>query len=136
MVSGALAGGLTYAAWQGGEYGPRRGAQAADSTINTFDGVLPTATISPGVERNRNYGATAGVTRFMYPGPQYSGPQTLIHETFHIGPYNSFSDIALAKALGVPYQVGRTLQQTTDNASAAWNKKLEEACPSGYRRVQ
>ncbi len=89
-----------------------------------------------GVEETPRYGATAALsTPTIYPGPTYNGPQTLIHEVFHIGPYNQFTDSALANALKVPYAVvPGNRQATEENASAAWSAKLFEACKSWYIR--
>jgi hypothetical protein len=57
----------------------------------------------------------------------YGGPVDLIHETFHRTPYG-FSDRELADALGLPYKIDpRNAQTTTNNASTAWNCKLEDA---------
>jgi RHS repeat-associated protein len=53
---------------------------------------------------------------------------TMIHENFHGDPYD-FSDSRLADALGVKYTVVPNDPQLTEsNASAAWDKKLQENC--------
>jgi hypothetical protein len=54
--------------------------------------------------------------------------EVMIHETFHGDPYD-FSDRDMVDALGAKYKVvPNDPQATENNASDAWDKKLQEKC--------
>ena len=77
------------------------------------------ASVSPGSDTVKLEGAWKD-------DPDQGG--TIIHEMFHVeGPYG-FTDVDMAKALNAPYKgVPNDPQKTRDNASVAWNKKLEDS---------
>lgn len=103
--------------------------QNAGVDIGLFSNTLFAATFSQAANPNPNYGATAGLFSIeIHPGFASLGPAiTWIHETFHLAPYG-FTDTGIADALGLSYKIGKTAQETTDNASAAWTKELEKPC--------
>ena len=100
------------------------------STAGAFRNVLSELKVVPRPDMDSSHAAEAGTTRVFYAGRNYGGPLTFIHETFHVGPYSQFTDSVLADTLGAPYQRGKTPQKTEDNASKAWDQKLQEACGS------
>jgi RHS repeat-associated protein len=103
-------------------------ARAQDGSINigTF---LTTMLKTQKVVTNEhpNWSAHAGeFTIWIDQG--YEGPETWIHETFHLSPY-AFSDQDMADALGAHYKVDpRNQMKTIENASSAWDCLLKHAC--------
>ena len=104
-------------------------AQGQSIDIGNFARTLLESDISI-TNRHPNYGAHVGFAGgwTIYIDLGYAGPLDLVHETFHVGRYG-FSDIDLARALGAPFVVDpRDGQKTVENASVAWNCRLEQAC--------
>jgi hypothetical protein len=108
-------------------------AQADASTATAFTNVVANTKIENATNPNPADYASVGQAGnvIMLEGAWKDDPDqggTIIHETFHVdGPYG-FSDETMAKALNASYKVvPNDPQKTRDNASVAWNKKLEDS---------
>jgi hypothetical protein len=110
-------------------------AQADASTAKAFTNVVATTKIQNATNPRPDYYASVSPASDIVKlegawkdDPDQGG--TIIHEMFHVeGPYGfTDMDMAKAKALNAPYKVvPNDPQKTTDNASVAWHKKLEDS---------
>jgi RHS repeat-associated protein len=106
-------------------------AQNATISEKAFVGALNAATILPPNNDPRYSAEVVGNTIIQLGGGWAANPDkplVMIHETFHLLPPYGFSDRQMADALGAKYKtVPNDPQKTNDNASAAWEKKLEQS---------
>jgi RHS repeat-associated protein len=108
-------------------------AQADASTEKRFTNVVANTKIENATNpKPEDYASVAqGSNVIKLEGAWKDDPDqagTIIHEMFHVdGPYG-FSDETMAKSLNASYKVVPNDPDTTrDNASVAWNKKLEDS---------
>jgi RHS repeat-associated protein len=110
-------------------------AQKAQINETTFTNALSGAKVQKDPNPNPDYNAkVVGNTILLEGGWNGDSDKagTMLHETFHLPAYG-FSDETMAKALGADYKEGKTPQETANNASEAWSKKLEDS-PCGNKK--
>jgi hypothetical protein len=110
-------------------------AQSDVTNADKFEQTMSNATVqvvsNPPKNESSFIATASGTTIKLYPNYFPSSTDqalTFIHETFHLTPYD-FNDVDMAHALNAPFtSVPGDAQATMNNASVAWNEKLQKAC--------